>query len=217
MIITPQYLEEAYQRFNNLIFAGRLPRVELRVSSTGTCLGNCKSTLHFRPDGTQEHRDIVLQVSSRFDLQPVELDSVIVHEMIHLFIMVHNLPDTGQHGEIFRAMMNAINARYGLCMSVKAKITPENKTAPKAKVRVVARLILTDGSTALKVLPKVAATIRKFRHGVLASGKVRRVDLFFSDNVLFGRYPSSGALRIYPIDSHLLDKALEGATPLTQL
>lgn len=214
MNITQEYLEEAFGRYNTLIFAGRLPQPELRTVTAKTFMGNCRSRIERRADGRVEHHDFVLQVSRSFELTPAEVDDVIVHEMIHLFIMVHSLPDTSPHGEIFRAMMHNINRAYGLSMSVSERVAPDKRKPEPKKWRVVARVSLADGKAAFKVLPRVRETIMKYRNGVMRSGQVAGVKLYMTTNELFGRYPSSGALKVYPMDAKILDEALRDAEPL---
>lgn len=217
MTITTEHLRATYARLNDLMFAGQLPQVELRISSARTFLGNCRCTTSRLPDGRIVRTGIIMQISRSFDLSEAEIDSVVAHEMLHVFIMANNLPDTGPHGEIFRALMHNMNREYGLNITVRGNVPPERKTPADEKPRIVARLKMADGSTSLKVLPRVAATIRKFRHDVLRTGQVKKCELFVSVNPLFGRFPSSGSLRVYPIDAAMLETALDGATALTQL
>lgn len=217
MIITEQYLTETFARLNKQLFAGRLPQVTLRITTAKTFLGNCRSNVTHDSAGQRHHTEFILQVSRNFDLTPLELDSVIAHEMIHLFIMLHELPDTGPHGEIFRAMMNGFNRRYGLRIEVRSDVPPEKKLEPKPRYRVVARIKLADGKTGIKVLPRVAQTIRAYKAGVMRSNQVKSIEFFMSCNPLFARYPSSGALRVYHIDPAILNQALADAEPLRQL
>ncbi len=217
MIITEQYLTETFARLNKQLFAGRLPLVSLRITTAKTFLGNCRSTVTHTSDGQQRHNEFILQVSRNFDLTPLEIDNVVAHEMIHLFIMLHELPDTGPHGEIFRAMMNGFNRRYGLHIEIRSDVPPEKKLEPKPRYRVVARIKLADGKTGIKVLPRVARTIRAYKAGLMHSSQIKSIEFFLSCNPLFARYPSSGALRVYHIDPAILNQALADAEALRQL
>ncbi len=217
MIITEQYLTETFARLNKQLFAGRLPLVSLRITTAKTFLGNCRSTVTHTSDGQQRHNEFILQVSRNFDLAPLEIDNVVAHEMIHLFIMLHELPDTGPHGEIFRAMMNGFNRRYGLHIEIRSDVPPEKKLEPKPRYRVVARIKLADGKTGIKVLPRVARTIRAYKAGLMHSSQIKSIEFFLSCNPLFARYPSSGALRVYHIDPAILNQALVDAEALRQL
>lgn len=217
MIITEQYLTEAYARLNKQLFAGRLPVIPLKIVTARTFLGNVRSKLTRTPDGQQRHSDFVLQISRNFDLTELQLDSVIAHEMIHLFIMIHGLTDSGSHGEIFRAMMNSINREHRLNIEIKSGESATPRTDEPVRFRVVARMKLTNGQTALKVLPRVVPTIRKYVNSVKLSSQIKSIELFLSPNPFFARYPSSGAMKIYCIDAKILDSALSDAQPITQL
>lgn len=217
MVISEQYLTESFARLNKQLFAGRLPQVTLRITTAKTFLGNCRSNVTHNSAGQPHHSEFILQVSRNFDLTPLELDSVIAHEMIHLFIMLHELPDTGPHGEIFRAMMNGFNRRYGLCIKVRSDVPPEKKIEPSPRYRVVARVKLANGKTGIKVLPRVAQTIRTYKAGLMRSSQIKSIEFFLSCNPFFARYPSSGALRVYHIDPDILNQALADAEPLRQL
>lgn len=213
MIVTEKYLTEAYARLNTQLFAGLLPQVPLRIVAAKSFLGNVRSSITRTADGRIRYHDFVLQISRNFDLTPLQLDSVIAHEMIHLFIQLHSLPDSGTHGEIFLAMMHAFNREHGLQIDVKSTGAPIAQSAPKPML-VVARMKLTNGQTAIKVLPRVADTIRKYCNAVRRSGQVKTIELYLSDNPLFSRYPKSGALKLYYIDPAILDAALSGSAPL---
>ena len=46
------------------------------------------------------------------DFNPVFLDSVLVHEMIHQYIFQNKIKDTSTHGKIFRGYMQKINEKF---------------------------------------------------------------------------------------------------------
>lgn len=47
------------------------------------------------------------------------LNSVLVHEMIHQYVIQNNLQDTSTHGRLFKSLMNKINERYGEYLEIK--------------------------------------------------------------------------------------------------
>lgn len=46
------------------------------------------------------------------EFNEVFLDSILVHELIHQYIMQNDIKDTSSHGRIFRHMMGRINAAF---------------------------------------------------------------------------------------------------------
>lgn len=58
----------------------------------------------------QEDRIFIYKNSEEFD--PVFLDSVLVHEMIHQYICQCGIKDTSVHGKIFKLFMGRINSAF---------------------------------------------------------------------------------------------------------
>lgn len=52
-------------------------------------------------------RIVIYNQSENFD--PAFLDSVLVHEMIHQYIIQNNIHDTSTHGNVFKSFMHRIN------------------------------------------------------------------------------------------------------------
>lgn len=218
MKATVEFVEEKIVEFNELIFAGRLPKVPVRITASASALGSCVHKSMPRPDGTSRHFGFELRVSARVDLSERELEDVIIHEMIHYFILYNGLRDTSPHGVIFKSLMQTINASYHRNITISHSYTPEQKEqvcGDRRSMRVIAAIWFRSGKAGVKVLPRVERTILDYCRAVKRLPDVERVDLYMSDNPYFGRYPRSGALRIYQISPEDLKTNLRGARPLS--
>ena len=95
---------------------------------------------------------IIIYNKESFD--PVFLDSVLVHEMIHQYIFQNNLKDTRSHGRIFRGYMNLINERFP--QELKINIRDKNPDTPlKGPGKTLHKILLlrsSDGSGFLAVV-----------------------------------------------------------------
>ena len=62
--------------------------------------------------GKKEITDKIIIYNKVDDFDPKFLDSVLVHEMIHQYIIQNEIKDTRTHGKIFRGYMNRINENF---------------------------------------------------------------------------------------------------------
>lgn len=98
------YLYDKYHYYNNLCFNGELPSVEILLNTRATCLG---LTVSSQPK--LEYRIPRIEISTRWDLPEQDFINTLVHEMIHVYIIFHQLKDNGDHGNLFRKIMNSLN------------------------------------------------------------------------------------------------------------
>lgn len=82
---------------------------------------------------TLRDRIVIYCDSDKFDDRFV--NSVLVHEMIHQYIIQNDMPDTSSHGYLFKTMMTAINNLYKEHLEIKIRgesmISPESKAGDK--------------------------------------------------------------------------------------
>lgn len=217
MQITIPYVERKFDEFNLLIFGGRLPKIRVRLSDAATFLGMCVAKVRRRPDGSTEHYDFELRISRRIELPEKEFEDVIIHEMIHYFIMYNELADTSPHGEIFKGMMKAINKAYRRDISISRRITAEEKARSaeaKKTWHVIAWVRMADGRSGVKVLPRVVPRILDYYKVVGSSPGVAGMELFLTDNPFFNRYPVSAAYKIHAVEASDLKENLSRAARL---
>lgn len=126
MVPTIEFVQSVYDRFNIEIFGGQLPAIPMRMSHARSFIGKVQYKyvrgLFGRIKG---YTDYKLVVSTFYDLAEQELEDVVIHEMIHYWILTRGIKDSSSHGRVFRAMMKDINSRYGRHITISHKITPQ--------------------------------------------------------------------------------------------
>lgn len=165
MTVTLPILCDRFNRFNERIFGGRLPRIPLRVSSAATRAGSFSHRTSRSRSGIVHTRSI--SISSAFDLEPDALDDVIIHEMIHYWIDLYGPRET-PHGPAFRAMMDEINRTHGRNISIRLSATPEASRKPR---------FVGDGATRRTYRHSRAGTFAPCRHVPRHSAALRRGQL----------------------------------------
>ena len=98
--LTPDILRAAYGFLHSLPPFDRwnLPEPEdirFQVAKSAVHYGWC--------DGRKKVRNPLIAVSSRSHGKPATLLKTLAHEMIHLYMYAHNIPDTSMHGKTFKA------------------------------------------------------------------------------------------------------------------
>ena len=215
--VTIPYVEQKFEEFNQLMFAGELPKLPIELSDAKTFLGMCVYKKKRTLLGKTVCYDFRLRINTRIDLSEAEVEDIIIHEMIHYYIGYNKIVDTSAHGQVFRQMMNTINERYGRHIRISHKPNKEQKEqlyGTKQRWRVVAYVTFNDGRTGIKVLPRIAHRIVNYCDVVGQDSKVQSIELYMTNNPFFNRYPNSSALRVYYIDKAEADKHLQGADNL---
>ena len=217
MIPTIEYVQQKFREFNVTMFDGRLPEPPISITNAKTYLGVCAFRKHRKWHGRLEYSDFIIRISRRFDLPQNEIDDTIIHEMIHYWIGLFSPADMPGHSAMFRSMMADINTRYGRHISVSHRLTPdqqEQATDNRSKKHIVARVVLKDGRTGIKVIPCMERHIRRYRRGMMASGKVSSIEFYQTTDPFFNRFPSSSAFTVYfpdpdAISAHLSNNKSE--------
>lgn len=211
MIPTIEYVQQRFREFNVTMFDGRLPEPPISITNAKTYLGVCAFRKHRKWHGRLEYSDFKIRISRRFDLPQSEIDDTIIHEMIHYYIGLFSPTDMPGHSALFRRMMADINARYGRHISVSHRLTPDQQEQAidnRPKKHIVARVVLKDGRTGIKVIPCMEHHIRRYRRGMMASGKVSSIEFFQTTDPFFNRFPSSSAFTVYFPDPDVLAQHL---------
>lgn len=112
MIVTVEWMEERFRRFDHDYFGGKLPVPELGLTRAKTRLGQLAYKRATRWGRTKLY-DFKLSMSTYYDMTDRQAKSVLLHEMIHYIIGFTGLKDTAPHGIVFRGMMDNLNRKYG--------------------------------------------------------------------------------------------------------
>lgn len=212
-----EYVERKFREFNRQMFGGRLPELPIRLTDVGGALGKCCFMAHRLADGRMEYSNFSLEINTRIDLPENVVEDVIIHEMIHYFIGYHNLNDTSSHGEVFKSLMHSINTTHGRKISISHKLTADEReqaVSTKRVWHVIAAVYLKSGKTGVKVLPRTVNKVLDYYNHIGGLRDIDRIELYLHDNPFFNRFPTSGAFRIHPLDSNILEENLVGARKL---
>ncbi len=213
------YIKRKFSEFNELMFAGRLPEIPVRECDAASYLGQCMSKVRTLSDGRREYHSFELRISRRLDLPENVVEDVIIHEMIHYFILVNGLHDSSAHGNIFKSIMHSINAAYGRNISVRHKLSDEETQQlhkPTGKNRLIAVIQLRDGQLLLKSIPTTANSLLDFRRKLSGASNVGSVKYYMTTNPYFAHLSVSTSLRCTPIDEATLSIHLRDAVEIKE-
>jgi len=98
MIVTIDWMEEWFKRFDQEYFGGKLPLPELSLTRAKTRLGQLAFKRASRWGRTKLY-DFKLSMSTYYDMTEQQAKSVLLHEMIHYIIGYTGLKDTSPHGD----------------------------------------------------------------------------------------------------------------------
>ena len=214
MQFTLPFIRDSFQRFNKLVFEGKLPTPCFMLSRARTFVGK------FEARGKRDwmgrtHWNYVLRFSTAFDLPQEELEDTILHEMIHFSLRVSDRRDATPHGPNFRAMMDTINERFNRHITVshdsKGKGSPVLR---RASWHIVGVVSFRDGRKGIKVLPRIEQRVLEWNRRVLTSSTVTSTKYYLALHELFQRYPNSTAMKVGIVDEAELNEALKDAIEL---
>lgn len=169
MIVTIDWMEEWFKRFDQEYFGGKLPLPELSLTRAKTRLGQLAFKRASRWGRTKLY-DFKLSMSTYYDMTELQAKSVLLHEMIHYIIGYTGLKDTSPHGVVFRGMMDNLNRKYGWDIRVMTSTkgwkvserVAEKKKAKGPQTYLMLAIELKDGKFYLsRVNPGFARRIEK--------------------------------------------------------
>ena len=169
MIVTIDWMEEWFKRFDQEYFGGKLPLPELSLTRAKTRLGQLAFKRASRWGRTKLY-DFKLSMSTYYDMTEQQAKSVLLHEMIHYIIGYTGLKDTSPHGVVFRGMMDNLNRKYGWDIRVTTSTkgwkvserVAEKKKAKGPQTYLMLAIELKDGKFYLsRVNPGFARRIEK--------------------------------------------------------
>ena len=169
MIVTIDWMEEWFKRFDQEYFGGKLPLPELSLTRAKTRLGQLAFKRASRWGRTKLY-DFKLSMSTYYDMTEQQAKSVLLHEMIHYIIGYTGLKDTSPHGVVFRGMMDNLNRKYGWDIRVMTSTkgwkvserVAEKKKAKGPQPYLMLAIELKDGKFYLsRVNPGFARRIEK--------------------------------------------------------
>lgn len=213
MKATLAYVKQKFDEYNRTIFKGALAPLPMRIGSSKTQLGSVRFKKRKTASGQFEFYDFVLTISNRVDLPENELEDVIIHEMIHYYILGKQLHDSSPHGKLFRQLMAHINAHFNRRITISHKNAPGQ--APKdgaIKPHFICISELADGRTGLTV----SAKTRLFQNWDLLPKhfSLKSYAWYWSTDPYFNRFPSAIKPKIYIVDAQEVKEHLKEAKTL---
>ena len=215
MLPTKALLEQWFKQFNASYFNNTLPLPRLSLSKAHTRLGTMSCKRRFGLTGWR-YTDFNIRISIYYDCDERCYQTVLLHEMIHYYIMYKHIPDTSSHGKVFCEMMHRLNSRYGWHITVSSsmrgrKIADEQGRSRRSAFLVLA-IVLDDGSRMLSVVSPRSA--RKL--DVMAQGVKEIVDhrWYLSSDPYFADYSKVRSLRARRVDQDLFNEKTAAMQPL---
>jgi SprT-like family. len=200
MTASLETVQEMFGRFNEMCFARELPPVPIKIVKARTFLGKVTFTCRRGLFGIPGRREnLVMRISSSFDLTQRELEDVVLHEMIHYCIIWKDIHDTSTHGKVFRSMMDRINEEYGRNITVRhhGESGRTELVDLPARENCICIALLDNGKMGITVCaPEKMAAIRRSlpRHF-----RLQKMTWYRSADPFFSRFPRSRTPKIYKI------------------
>ena len=207
--VTTDYIRARFVLFNGMMFGGKLPMPPLKVSNARSTLGQVRCKRHAQRDGTWRYDDFEFVVSGRLGLDARALDDVIIHEMIHYYILSNQIQDTGPHGRVFRRMMEEINSRYGRNIGVRHRLTEAERDADTRRTLHLVCVVKGDGWTGIIVAARTR--VRMLWNAPTRITGVTQWSWFASYDPYWNRYPHVRTLKVYKVEEKELREHLAGA------
>ena len=200
MIVTIDWMEEWFKRFDQEYFGGKLPLPELGLTRAKTRLGQLAFKRSSRWGRTKLY-DFKLSMSTYYDMTDKQAKSVLLHEMIHYIIGYTGLKDTAPHGVVFRGMMDNLNRKHGWDIrvmtstkgwKVSEKVVARKKAAGPQTYLILA-VELKDGKHFLsRVSPRFA---RSLERQLLKAKEVSSYSWYTTQESYFEDFPQVRSLR----------------------
>lgn len=219
---TVEYLQKQFTYLNDQCFEGKLKPIEILLSTASTFLGrfcfNKRNVL-----GKPVYSGFHIRISIRYDMEESDIIDTLLHEMIHYYIVSSGIKDTSVHGEVFRKMMNDLNARFGYHLSVSHRaLTGSAMAEQKAKERKMKReklkphyiavAELNDGRVC--VMQAASTRVRELNALLRQCFPIKSLQWYGSISPFWNKYPNCITPKLYAIDKADLEKELQTMTRL---
>jgi len=149
--------------------------------------------------GELRYSRFAMHISTLFDLQEEELEDIILHEMIHYYILFHQLQDTSPHGNVFKSMVNEINHKFNRHITISYK-PPKGRTLTDNRIKphFFCLVKFKDGTWGITPIPHT----RLFEYWELPKrfSNVKSYTWYISHNPYFNAFRKVLTFKSYKID-----------------
>lgn len=169
MVVTIAWMKKSFEQFNKDYFRNTLPTPAFSLSR-GHYRQGCFCYKTVMKNGVMERRDYKISISTFYEMSERQACNILLHEMIHYYILYHGLKDDQPHGRVFHFMADALNNKFGwnitttLAMaSAGYKVSEETKRrcAHKLSFYVLAMETVKEGYVLSVVSPSCVNQINK--------------------------------------------------------
>lgn len=207
------FLREKYQYFNNLCFNNSLPDIDIKLSRSRTAGGNLRFHYLKNAFGVKKVKSPVISISIIYDLPQDVVEDVLIHEMIHYYILVKKLKDTSMHGVVFRREMERINTTYNRNITITLKNTDiDYSQDTQRKMHFVCVFKHTDGRTMFA--PTTKSSFRKLWKQMETATAITEIKWYLTNNPYFNRFRHVRTLRAYTTTPDIIMPQLSKAPRL---
>lgn len=218
MIVTVEWMEEWFRRFDHDYFGGKLPVPELGLTRAKTRLGQLAYKRATRWGRTKLYA-FKLSMSTYYDMTDRQAKSVLLHEMIHYIIGFTGLKDTAPHGIVFRGMMDNLNRKYGWDIRVMTstkgwKVSEWAEERQKAKGPQIYLMLVIEMQDGKHYLSRVNPSFARRIESKLALVRELRSHRWYTTHEpYFEDYPQVRSLRGRRISKSDFEKLRNVLTP----
>ena len=128
MIPTVTFLQRMFNVFNARFFDNQLPHIDIKLCKTKRVFGK----FVYIKGGCRD-LPVRIEISQYFDYPQKNVEEVLIHEMIHYYLCVHNIREKDPHGLYFMAVAAGINkaSDYNISATYVGEKTNINRKSPK--------------------------------------------------------------------------------------
>ena len=217
MRATTPIIRKIYNACNTLYFEGKLPTPIFGTYKFNRVWGSVKTRHDLDSNGKVINFQSWLRMNSRWDINEDKMIDVVLHEMIHIYIVYNGIPVTQPdgHGEEYIKVMNEINEKYGRNVKVNKEIDIEElNTDNLRRGHYICMVEMKDARSGFYPLPpnrvpKLRQTMEKF-------DQVKSYTLYYTEHPFFNRYLTNKKLRSFPLYYEDVEEILKQAINLSQ-
>ncbi len=186
-------IRSRYDLFNRQFFDGKLPVIPLDIRPLKGLGGKVEFQVR-KPVGSSREYTLIegslkLTLSNMFQKTEAEIDSILLHEMIHVYFAA--MGDYKEnHGAKFMAMRRALSQKSGILIPVNERVTDLNLTSSKTKPVAVMVIKKEDGAMQYGVMAPTGALanaekMKETWAGRTKFSRIESVGMYIIDTLLW--------------------------------
>ena len=129
MVIAEVNILAKFYTFNEQYFGGVLPLPEFKVTNSYRTLGY----FHCQVDDYGNYYNEVIEMSGNYDYTFEQFRDVLIHEMIHYYLLYMGIDRRCSHGKHFKRMCKQFNSMYGMNLTKRIDLTDFKLKEGKSK------------------------------------------------------------------------------------